>query len=278
MAMRCQFGQTSHARFFVISAICAAACCSLQAQSPSPQASKAATETKALSYEVVSIKLHKSVADAGGWGFSPDGFDYNGVTLELLITSAYGISDDQVSGLPGWVGSNYYDIQAKVDTSTAETWKKLSIVELAARQQPMLQSLLADRCQLKVHWGTKELPVYELVIAKGGLKMKEAPGDEKHDGTLAEGQVKGRSTLLELLVENLSNWSDRRVIDKTGLAGKRFDFDLTWMSEEQRDADPANAGPSIFTALEEQLGLKLVPSQAPIKTLVVDRIERPSSN
>ncbi len=251
-------------------------CVPLRAQSNGATTQDASA--KAPAYDVVSIKTHKSDRGAGGWGFSPDGFDYSGVTLELLITSAYGISENQVSGLPGWVRSNYYDIQAKVDAGTAEAWKKLSIRELAARQEPMLQSLLADRCRLKTHWETRELPVYDLIIEKGGLKMKEAPADEKHDGMLAEGHVKGRSTLLEAVSQNLSNWSGRTVVDKTGLGEKRFDFELTWTPEDQRDADPANAGPSIFTALKEQLGLKLVPSHAPFKTLVIDHMERPSPN
>jgi uncharacterized protein (TIGR03435 family) len=249
---------------------------SLQAQTSAPP--QPDTRSEPPRYEVASIRPHKPDSDAGGWGFSPNGFGYSGVTLELLITSAYGVTENQVSGLPGWVRSSYYDFQARVDANTAEAWKNLSIGEIAARQEPMLQSLLADRCQLKAHLEAKELPVYDLVIAKGGLKMKEAPADEKHDGMLAEGHVIGRSTLLELLAENLSNWSGRLVVDQTGLGQKRFDFDLKWTPEDRRDADPANAGPSIFTALEEQLGLKLVPAKAPVHVLVIDHMERPSPN
>ncbi len=276
MSRQFDCGRRSPAVLLVAVLVLSGAAIYLQAQTKA--AAPRDTNVRVPAYDVASIKAHKSDRDAGGWGFSPDGFDYSGVTLELLITSAYGIRENQVLGLPGWVGSKYYDIQAKVDADTAEAWRKLSIRELAARQEPMLQSLLADRCQLKAHWETKELPVYDLVIAKGGLRMKEAPADEKHDGMFAEGHVKGRSTLLEAVSQNLSNWSGRVVVDKTGLGEKRFDFELTWTPEDQRDADPANAGPSIFTALEEQLGLKLVPSHAPFKTLVIDHMERPSDN
>jgi uncharacterized protein (TIGR03435 family) len=234
-------------------------------------------QSNTLSYEVVSIKPHKSVGDAGG-GSLPDGFSYRGVTLELLITSAYDIDSDQVSGLPGWVRSNYYDIEAKVDADTAAAWKKLSPQEVSAQQEMMMRSLLANRCQFKAHFETKELPAYDLVIAKGGLKMKEAPPEEKHDGMLAEGNVRGRSTSLDALVTNLSAWSGRMVVDQTGLGEKRFDFDLKWTPDNRRATDPANLGPSIFTALEEQLGLKLVPGKAPVQVLVIDQIERPSEN
>jgi uncharacterized protein (TIGR03435 family) len=136
----------------------------------------------------------------------------------------------------------------------------------------------SGRDRLKAHLETRELPVYDLVIVKSGLKMKEAPPEEEHGGHIAGSEMKGSSTAIEPLVSNLATWSGRKVIDKTGLTGKRFDFDLTWTPEELREADPANAGPSIFTALEEQLGLKLLPSRAPVQVLVIDHIERPTPN
>jgi bla regulator protein blaR1 len=139
-----------------------------------------------------------------------------------------------------------------------------------------LQSLLADRYNLKAHMETKLGPAYDLVIAKSGLKIKEGLADEKPDGMISDGRVTAHAMLLDQLVSNLVGWSGRKVIDETGLAGKRFDFQLQWTLEEQ--ASEGDAGPSIFTALEEQLGLKLVPSQAPVKTLVIDHIDRPSPN
>ena len=240
---------------------------------------ESALNGKEQSYEIVSIRPHKSLGDAASRGYLSVGLDFGGVKLTPLIADAYGIANSsQVYGLPGWVDSSFYDIQAKVNPQTAESWKNLSPNQLEEKQEPMLRKLFADRCQLKAHLETRELPVYDLVIAKNGLKMKEAPPDEEHGGYISGNEMKGSSTAIEFLVTNLPGWSGRKVIDKTGLAGKRFDFDLTWMPEERRDADPANAGPSIFTALEEQLGLKLVPSKAPVEVLVIDHIERPTPN
>ena len=238
-----------------------------------------ASNSKALSYEVTSIRPDKSYGGGGGFRFLPAGLEYRHLTLEPLIAGAYGIAkQSQVYGLPGWVASNSYDIQAKVDAETAEAWKSLSPDELAKRQEPMLRTLLASRCRMKAHLETRELPVYDLVIAKSGLKMKEAPPEEEHGGYISGNEMKGSSTAIDFLVSNLPAWSGREVVDKTGLAGKRLDFDLTWKPEDRRDADPATAGPSIFTALEEQLGLKLVPAKGEVQVLVIDHIERPTPN
>ncbi len=242
-------------------------------------AMEGASNNKELGYEVISIRPHKSFGGEAGIWFRPVGLESKSLTLAPLIAGAYGIANQsQVYGLPGWVASSSYDIQAKVDAQTADAWKNLSAVQLAKQQEPMLRTLLADRCRLKAHLETRELPVYDLVIAKSGLKMKEAPPEEEHGGYISGNEMKGSSTAIDPLVLNLAAWSGRKVVDKTGLAGKRFDFDLTWMPEDRRDADPANAGLSIFTALEEQLGLKLVPSKAPVEVLVIDHIERPTPN
>lgn len=89
------------------------------------------------------------------------------------------INGDHVLGMPSWAKSDLYDIEAKADWETAQGWKNLSIKERWKQEQPMMQSMLAERCKLKVHFETKELPAYDLVIAKGGLKMKEAAPDER---------------------------------------------------------------------------------------------------
>ena len=139
----------------------------------------------------------------------------------------------------------------------------------------MLQALLADRCKLKVHFETKELPSYDLVIAKRGLKMQEAKPDEKADELFSSGRIAARAIAIESLVLGLSADAGRRIVDQTGLGDKRFNFDLKWTPDNRMEAD---SGPSLFTALEEQLGLKLVPSKSPGKVLVIDYIEKPSPN
>lgn len=139
----------------------------------------------------------------------------------------------------------------------------------------MFQAMLADRCKLKVHFETKELPAYDLVIAKGGLKMKESTPDEKSMERAGQGTVTGRAMGIETLVAILPK-DGRLIVDKTGLGDRRFDFDLQWMPDNRHtDAD---SGPSVFTALEEQLGLKLMSSKAMGKILVIDHMEKPSPN
>ena len=146
----------------------------------------------------------------------------------------------------------------------------------------MIQSLLADRCKLKVHRETRELPVYDLVIAKGGLKMKEAPAKERgfytwNGGSLGS-TITVHATSIDSLTSDLAATVGRIIIDKTGLGDKKFDFELKWTPDLQRAANTVDAGPSIFTAFEEQLGLKLVSSKGPVEILVIDHMETPSPN
>jgi uncharacterized protein (TIGR03435 family) len=248
---------------------------------------------KVPAYEVVSIKLASPGDRYGGWNRLPNGFDFKNMPLVGLIYQAYGIAlDSQISGLPGWVKTDRYIVSARADEDTVEAWKKLSKKELRTQQQLMLQAMLADRCQLKMRREVKELPVYDLVIAKGGLKMKEATPDEKefsewrqialysatgpgdeytivattHAGTVPD------------LAQSLAGTAGRVIVDKTGLGEKRFDFELKWSSSDQAPSEGGGAGPSFFKALEEQLGLKLEPAKEPVDTFVVEQMERPSAN
>lgn len=234
---------------------------------------------KVLGYEVVSIKPDKSGNRNGMWRNLPDGFVYTNMPLLNLVYSAYGvITDSQVTGLPDWVRSDPYDIQAKMDAETAEAWKKLLRKERGAQERLMMQSFLAERCQLKVHRETKELPVYDLVIAKGGLKMKEAQANEAPSERMDGSTMIVRAQSIVSVVYGFAGTDGRLIVDKTGLGEKKFDFDLTWTPDNRRATDPDNAGPSLFTALEEQLGLKLVPDRGAVDVLVIDHMERPSAN
>ena len=138
----------------------------------------------------------------------------------------------------------------------------------------------------------KQLPVYDLVIAKNGLKMKEAALDEAESSVWrnsamysATGQMGGYAitatthagTVLGL-AQSIPSYAGRVIVDKTGLGEKKFDFELKWSSDDQAMPDPAKAGPSIFKALEQQLGLKLEPAKESVDTFVVEHLERPSEN
>lgn len=148
-----------------------------------------------------------------------------------------------------------------------------------AEQKLRIENLLADRCQLKVHYATKNSPVYFLVVAKNGLKMQEAKGSE-------ESKEKGVIVPARLLATTFQMELGRPVIDKTGLKGSYY-VKLSWTSEDgkprvlgakDRKGTGAELGPSIFTAVQEQLGLKLESGTGPLNTLVIDHVEYPSPN
>ncbi|HEY6488136.1 MAG: TIGR03435 family protein [Terracidiphilus sp.] len=247
-----------------------------QSSAPAP----ANPNAKAPTYEVVSIRPDKSSNLGGEVQSMRDGFRWTNMPISPLIHDAYGVPmNNQIVGLPAWVNSDPYDIEAKVGADTAEAWKKLTIKERRKQQNLMLQSLLVDRCQLKFHRETREMPVYDLVIARGGLKMKEAAADEINAGeSMSSSNMTANAQSTESIVAAFSGEVGRLIVDKTGLEGKKFDFEVKWTPENVRAAADTEAGPSIFTALEEELGLKLVPSKEPLDVLVIDHIERPSPN
>jgi uncharacterized protein (TIGR03435 family) len=230
---------------------------------------------KQLTYEVVSIKCARQ-GDPGFWQSLPDGFRIQDMPLESLLRAAYGVLEEyRIVGVPEWLKADPYDVTAKVNAETAEAWAQSPGAR--GKQEPLMnQSLFADRFGLKTHRETREMRVYDLVIAPGGLKMKEAPADEQTKLDYDGKQETARAVPIDNFVINLSSDVGRIVIDKTGLAGKKFDFALRW-TQENRQTTP-DSGPSIFTALQEQLGLKLVSDTGKVDVLVIDQIERPSPN
>jgi uncharacterized protein (TIGR03435 family) len=235
------------------------------------------TSVKPDVYEIVSIKPSEPGRSAGLMEILPNGFRNIAFPLKSLVYSAYDIiNGNQVAGLPSWAESDPYDVEVKVDADTADAWKKLGDKGRWKQEQPMLQALLADRCKLKVHFETKELPVFNLVIAKSGLKMKEAKPDEPVSELATGGRLTVHAMAIDSLVYSFSGTDGRLIVNKTGLGEKRFDFDLQWTPDNE--AMTADSGPSLFTALEEQLGLKLVPSKGPVNVLVIDHMEKPSPN
>lgn len=246
------------------------------AQAAAPGSARGKIQT----FDIVSIKLHKPGGDNGGIAALPDGLEWRNIHLATLVQGAYGITlESQIAGLPAWAGSDSYDITAKVDAATADRWKKLTPRERWAEELPMIQSILADRCQFKAHQETKEMPVYDLVIAKGGLKMKEALPTESSTEYAGAGKTTVQAMAIDTVVYGFTNAVGRLIVDKTGLGDKKFDFELKWTPDNQPIEDnSADAAPWLFTALQEQLGLKLVSSKGPVQVLVIDHMERPSPN
>jgi uncharacterized protein (TIGR03435 family) len=236
---------------------------------------------KPLAYDVVSIK--PSGPGTYIWHrMTADGISMN-VTLKSLIFTAYSIqTDTQCSGLPGWAATTPFDVEAKMDADTAASLAKLPQDEQLSERLAMLQSLLTDRFGLKVHHETREVRVYKLVIAKSGLKMKQTPAGARKGVNIGRGQFTGRGITVGSLVVYLSGTLGQPVVDKTGLNGN-YDAKLKWTPDDaagppQTSGAPLDSGPSIFTGLQEQLGLKLEPSKEPIDAIVVDHLERPSEN
>jgi len=267
---------------------------SLPAQTASaPPAALAAAS--AMEFDVVSVKSNTSESGMMRIGNRPGVFSASGVTLKTLMSQAYNIREDLISGGPGWVGASAWDLEGKIAPADADALKAMTNDQRAAAQRQMLQRALLDRFKLKTHVETKTLPVYELVLAKGGSKLKETDPSGNYpnairgpDGVarggsmrMQPGKLEGQGIAISGLINTLARNLERTVIDKTGLTAK-YDFTLTWKPDnvpggQDTGASDSNA-PDLFTAIQEQLGLKLVATRGPVDTLVIDSVEKPTEN
>jgi uncharacterized protein (TIGR03435 family) len=263
-----------------------------QSSAPQNVAAPPAVHTAPLEFEVVSIRPNKSGSRTRTVSNTPEGIRAVNMRLDMFVN--WGLHDEQVLGGPDWVKTEGYDFEVKVADSDLAAYEKAPASETAR----MLHDVLVDRLQLKDHRETRELPIYSLVIAKSGSKLKEAkPGNAYADGakwangeptgpgvfvfpgpTIASGRrVVGQGGSLVDLASRLCymNGINRMVVDKTGLPGS-YDFLMEWVPE---GAGPeSDTATSIFTAIQEQLGLKLEPDKGPVEVLVIDHVERPSAN
>jgi uncharacterized protein (TIGR03435 family) len=241
----------------------------LAASSLTPRWIAFAQSTPRPSFEVASVKL-SGPDDRLMYRLKPGGrYLATGLTLKMLIANAYSVPDFLISGGPGWRDSDKYNIEAKVG-SPLPPWpdsnKQLGL---------MFQSLLEDRFKLTLHREIREEPVYEMVVAKGGAKLNMARADESAGFELMTGRIHSTAVPLEYLVTNLAFLLGRQVIDKTGLVGK-YSYTVTYTPD---DAPPADANaPSIFTAVQEQLGLKLESTKGRVEVIIIDHAEKPSAN
>lgn len=198
---------------------------------------------------------------------SPGRFRAVSVTPHELLLYAFGVRDSQLIGGPDWVTKEKFDVEAV--TGTPDEPDRTTL-------QPLLQSMFADRFQLKFHFENRELPVYSLAVAKGGPKLTAHSGEGQPSTGIRSGSgkhvVNARKTTMKRLAEVLGQQGDRLVIDNTGLEGE-FDFKLSWTELSTADSEP-----SLFTAIQEQLGLKLEPAKGRVQVTVIDSIGRPSEN
>lgn len=237
-------------------------------------------------FEVASIKPTPSARrglDFGSYYRTLPGgrFSAENVSLGMLIMKAYGVDSKQIVGGDSLrFSGETYDIEAKADDHDPrfEAAEAAGPAAHEALRNSMLQTLLADRFKLAVRRETKEASGYALVVAKGGLKLKEPTEVRSGDGSISvtgRGQLKGQKAPLSMLATQLTRLLGRSVVDETGLEGE-FDFNLEWTPEDT-PADLAQA-PSLFTALQEQLGLRLEARKEQTEMLVVDHVEKPDAN
>jgi uncharacterized protein (TIGR03435 family) len=205
--------------------------------------------------------------------WTSDGIEFRNMTLHGLFLNAFEIrSESQITGYPAWVNSEHFDIQAKMDTETASAYRDLKGETSSRQWRAFMQQILDDRFAMKFHIEKHELPVYNLVVAKQGLKLKVSTPDENGSSSMGRGTLTAHRMQVGNLAFSLSGTVGRVIFDKTGLTAL-YDIDLTWSPDNEPDS-----GPSIFTALQEQLGLKLEPAKAPVDVVVIDHLERPSEN
>lgn len=247
--------------------------------------------TAAPTFDVASIRentshdqhTHNSIYNL--WSNSK--FTATNLPLKMLLQFSFDVPESRILGMPAWTDSITYDIEARSDASVDEQMGKLPPGQAKQQKLAMLQSLLADRFKLVTHNDTREMPIFNLVVAKEGAKFKPSDADgttiSYNSGSGVQRiHVQGSDNTIELLARELSQAAGRIVIDKTGIDG-RYDLTVRWtpdnapppMLNGAPDPDPP---PDIFTAIQEQLGLKLEPAKGPVPVLVVDHIEMPSEN
>lgn len=272
------------------------------AQSPAPLVRVFHPAPPLFTYEVATIKpFDQSLLNRPGAFISKD-------TVRELIRNAYSTNTSylpasQVLGGPDWIDRDEYTVTGKPSPELEVARRNMTIAARALQDHAMQQSLLASRFDLKVHFEVRELPVYALVPANSGLKLKQVAPPPPHDfsappqtpdqplapetaniGTTANGTdyIHARAIpmarLITILSSNLQQTGSRPIADETGFTGY-FDIDdLRWANSESANAGAASEAPSLETALEKTLGLRLILTKGPVEVVVIDSIDHPSKN
>ena len=255
-------------------------------------------DAPSLSFDVASVKLSRGTPNLH-FTATPGALHVTSITIKDLIGVAYEIKEIQLVGAPDWVNSERYDIDTKLDESVAQEEAKLTAAQQATRLHLRLQSLLAGRFKLKISHVSKDLPILAIVLAKGGPKFSAATptppvagskDPQAPPGRMAQDPMPGGQWLLMMNGAPMSQFllgfggrpetAGHFVVDETGLTGT-YTFTLHWTPASPsalptETSDPADV--SFFTALQEQLGLKVESRKGPVPVIAIDHIERPTEN
>jgi uncharacterized protein (TIGR03435 family) len=242
-----------------------------------PHAASAQDHPDALAFEVASLK---SAAQHGGefrlFWIAGGRFITNNATLKQLVAFAWDVRGDQISGGPDWLDADQYDIEAKPDALFRVPEGNAATNSF----REMLRSLIEDRFKLAVRKEKRELSIYELRVSRGGPRIKAATKSVPQGLFPGRGRVEGKAVRMSQLAAYLAGPAGRVVVDRTGLSDT-YDFALTWAPEAQTavaEVPSVDPGPSIFAALDEQLGLKLERAKGQVDVLIIERAEKPSAN
>ncbi|MGH9240994.1 MAG: TIGR03435 family protein [Vicinamibacterales bacterium] len=227
----------------------------------------ASVHTQNVAFDVASIRPSTRGTSPGLLAAENGTLRVTGYPLRSLVQFGWNLRDFQVVGGPAWASSEGFEVAAKGDSSATDAQLRL-----------MVQALLTERFQLKVHSEERQLPIYALVIGKDGHKLRPADDAARPNVSGNSGLIVAQKISVLNLARLLSPRLDRPVIDRTGLDG-RYDFRLQWALEPGPAAGAADtSAPSLFTAIQEQLGLKLEVQKGPVQVMVIDSAQRPSEN
>jgi uncharacterized protein (TIGR03435 family) len=235
-------------------------------------------------FDVATIKSSNPDEHRKFFRFSPDHFEGVNETAADMITFSYGVHRNQIVDAPAWTESEKFDISAKPDTEGRPS---------LAQWKTMVQKLLTDRFKLSFHRTQRELAVYVLAVGPAGAKLAESQGDPKGLPGIGFQRRMGDLSAFNVSIADFINFMtrnaglDRPILDQTGLTGK-YDFKLSWTPDDAqsssvapdvpRPSDDTNPAPPLYTALQEQLGLKFSAAKALAEVLVIDHVEKPSEN
>jgi uncharacterized protein (TIGR03435 family) len=216
-------------------------------------------------FEVASVKPDKSGSGAFSINSTPGGrLTATNVTLEMLMAAAYDVQDFQIVGGPNWLNSDRFDVEARAAGNPD-----------FAQLRPLLRTLLADRFRLKVHRDLKDVSGYALLVGKSEPKLRQNAGDPGPQGSSGRGRITDRKVSMSMFAKQLAAQLRQPVADRTGLRGD-YDFKLEWSPGPTSSLSSESDSASLFTALQEQLGLRLGSAKVPVEVLVIDHAEKPT--